>query len=440
MESFKNFREENSKPKSHGIKSDPAYKAARTQKEIKNARDQWNLKNPKDLWVGESVEVGESRYDEIIKRKIEKERIEQERKGPKLKIKLGKGKKIGTKIADIGPGGKEHNVKTDAEWDAQKAHDPMKILPYTPAQWAAHKKNTNTESVELDEYGVHTQRPGTPQAPEGGKYAVELPKSKVKRTKRQQQIIRQAIAQNATGARPSNPSDLKDHVELGESYDEKGLLKKGLTHAVHSKSNGSIHFTTRKKKFADFKANMYTNAIQFTQKDHPGFDIKIVPHGTPHGKSVHKDHEKYYGKTDESVVEETGLKDTTLQNYMRKVHKKYIKGQQKGGSKKTIKAIEGFMKAKEKLNAMGAKTPAVIDGVVQGDRINKKKLGTGNVYKADTIQGKKITTEGIWKDTKELVKDIIRNPRKAAPKQGDADFQPLFKKKPKNKKSEKNRP
>jgi len=24
----------------------------------------------------------------------------------------------------------------------------------------------------------------------------------------------------------------------------------------------------------------------------------IVPHGTPNGKSVHKDHEKYYGKTD----------------------------------------------------------------------------------------------------------------------------------------------
>ena len=46
--------------KSHGIKSDPAYKRARTQKQIKQARDQWNLKNPMDLWVGESVEVDES--------------------------------------------------------------------------------------------------------------------------------------------------------------------------------------------------------------------------------------------------------------------------------------------------------------------------------------------------------------------------------------------
>ena len=41
--------------------------------------------------------------------------------------------------------------------------------------------------------------------------------------------------------------------------------------------------------------------------------------------------------------------------------------------------------------------------------------------------------EGIWKDTKELVKDIIRNPRMKAPKEGDADFQPLIKKKPKKK-------
>jgi len=29
-------------------------------------------------------------------------------------------KPIGTRVADIGPGGKEHNVKTDAEWDKQK--------------------------------------------------------------------------------------------------------------------------------------------------------------------------------------------------------------------------------------------------------------------------------------------------------------------------------
>lgn len=32
---------------------------------------------------------------------------------------------IGYKIADIGPGGKEHNVKTNAAWDAHhKAHAP----------------------------------------------------------------------------------------------------------------------------------------------------------------------------------------------------------------------------------------------------------------------------------------------------------------------------
>jgi len=41
--------------KQHGIKSDPAYKKAKTKKQIKQARDQWNLKNPNDLWVGESV-------------------------------------------------------------------------------------------------------------------------------------------------------------------------------------------------------------------------------------------------------------------------------------------------------------------------------------------------------------------------------------------------
>ena len=43
------------KHKPHGIKSDPAYKKAKTKEEIKKARDQWNLRNPMDLWVGESV-------------------------------------------------------------------------------------------------------------------------------------------------------------------------------------------------------------------------------------------------------------------------------------------------------------------------------------------------------------------------------------------------
>ena len=36
------------------------------------------------------------------------------------------------------------------------------------------------------------------------------------------------------------------------------------------------------------------------------------------------------------------------------------------------------------------KTPAVIDGVIQGDRLDKKKFGTGNVYKPDTVQGKPV--------------------------------------------------
>tara|TARA_Y100000310_G_C20645566_1_gene796352 strand:+ start:429 stop:773 length:345 start_codon:yes stop_codon:yes gene_type:complete len=34
------------------------------------------------------------------------------------------------------------------------------------------------------------------------------------------------------------------------------------------------------------------------------------------------------------------------------------------------------------------KTPAVINGVIQGDRLDNKKFGTGNVYKPDTVQGK----------------------------------------------------
>jgi len=49
--------------------------------------------------------------------KVEEQTVKQ---GPPIKIKLGKGRKIGSKVADIGPGGEEHNVTTDAEWDAHQ--------------------------------------------------------------------------------------------------------------------------------------------------------------------------------------------------------------------------------------------------------------------------------------------------------------------------------
>jgi hypothetical protein len=45
--------------------------------------------------------------------------------------------------------------------------------------------------------------------------------------------------------------------------------------------------------------------------------------------------------------------------------------------------------------------------------------------------------KGIWKDTGNLVRDLIRNPGMKAPKKGDANFQPLFKKKEKVKKIQK---
>jgi len=38
----------------------------------------------------------------------------------KKMAKVSTNKPIGTRVSDIGPGGKEHNVKTDAEWDKQK--------------------------------------------------------------------------------------------------------------------------------------------------------------------------------------------------------------------------------------------------------------------------------------------------------------------------------
>jgi hypothetical protein len=65
--------------KQHGIKSDPAYKQARTSRQIKKARDQYNLRNPEDPWVGESVEVNEIRISDIPADKKTKDWIQSGR-------------------------------------------------------------------------------------------------------------------------------------------------------------------------------------------------------------------------------------------------------------------------------------------------------------------------------------------------------------------------
>ena len=40
--------------------------------------------------------------------------------------------------------------------------------------------------------------------------------------------------------------------------------------------------------------------------------------------------------------------------------------------------------------------------------------------------------EGLWQDTKDMVRDVIRKPGMKAPKKGDTGFQPLIKKKDKD--------
>ena len=47
-------------------------------------------------------------------------------------------KEIGTRVADIGPGGKEYNVKTDKEWDKQKGVTEMNVGKRKPKPDSYH--------------------------------------------------------------------------------------------------------------------------------------------------------------------------------------------------------------------------------------------------------------------------------------------------------------
>ena len=99
------------------------------------------------------------------------------------------------------------------------------------ASLIAMRKSTN-ESVELDEHETKLDFSGEGIRPSGGKYAIKLPKSAEKRSERQKQIIRQAMANNkARKTRPlTNPMKQSESVEVDE-----GLNLKSFIHDVQKK-------------------------------------------------------------------------------------------------------------------------------------------------------------------------------------------------------------
>jgi len=80
-----------------------------TPKQSKEIIDKIQKQNQQEFDIGD--------YEESVNLDEKAKRVAKVK--DMIKIKLAPGKKIGTRSADIGPGGKEYNVKTDAEWDAQ---------------------------------------------------------------------------------------------------------------------------------------------------------------------------------------------------------------------------------------------------------------------------------------------------------------------------------
>jgi len=117
--------------KPHGIKNDPAYKKAKTKKQIKQARDQWNLKNPMDLWVGEEVELDEYSATSDAGHKDAKwsMQVKQSRKAgifnkPRSEyLKLAKKKLAKTKETTES---KKHTVKTQSGTKETVSRDDLK--------------------------------------------------------------------------------------------------------------------------------------------------------------------------------------------------------------------------------------------------------------------------------------------------------------------------
>ena len=137
---------------------------------------------------------------------------------------------------------------------AKKDGKSPKDYNYNPRTNIATQKEDcgcMNEDVQLDEYGVHTQKSGTSHSPSGGKYAIKLPKSAEKRSERQKQLIRNAIANSK-----------KESVELDEA-------RRKDVYAVVNRKTGKIVSSKLTRELA--------HKHMSNEKDEKNFSIILDP-------------------------------------------------------------------------------------------------------------------------------------------------------------------
>jgi len=68
-------------------------------------------------------DIAEGMFSHDVERAFPNGKASGVKSHPMKPVVIKTNKPIGTRVSDIGPGGKEHNVKTDKEWDKQKGVD-----------------------------------------------------------------------------------------------------------------------------------------------------------------------------------------------------------------------------------------------------------------------------------------------------------------------------
>ena len=327
--------------------------------------------------VNESVELDEGKFDY----------------DPRIKKMSKKGKEILAHMTN------SYETATHDDWiDHKNVHTLPKSVVQKTLTMASKERNLPAkqkkelalvkkelgESVELDEHETKLDFSGEGIRPSGGKYATKLPKSAEKRSERQKQIIRNAMANNRarktrTLTNPMTSEEAKFPPDTPKSKaTQKAIASLGDRISKARDLEGNLTAWEADKLFGKSKEQKNEYIRKRDAKKNESVELDEYSATSDAG------HKQAQWAMQVSSSRKAGKKAGKKAGIFNKPRKEYLK-----------RAKEKLGKGKDDSYRLKRRN------------INPKKLGTGHAIVPDTIQGKpnpKQVKEGL--NFKSFIHDV----------------------------------